>query len=158
MMLHPHRVSAVLIGAPGYVTLLDDSLNGWPDTADFETVFAQPLDTAALARVAVRIIVGNQNLDKAFMSVPPDSPIWAERSDAAGHNRVERAQALAENLRRNGLTVELVLADECRHAFTAAIQSDVVDFLVRSAAPPRIRQSRVCALASVRSPMPGLPR
>ena len=135
VLFHPDRVIAASIGAPGYVTILDEDLDWWPGMRNFETVAGHPLDREALARIPVQIIVGRGDLDETFMVIPPDSLLWAPGADRCGRNRVERAHALAENLKSNGVSVDLVVAEESRHALTAPIFEPAMLFLRRTSPP-----------------------
>ncbi|GAA1656781.1 hypothetical protein GCM10009744_57000 [Kribbella alba] len=56
--LHPDRLAAASIPAPGRITQLDDSLPWWLGTKGFEEKFGQPVDFEALRRVPIQLVVG----------------------------------------------------------------------------------------------------
>lgn len=60
LYLHPDRISAVSIGAPGSSTLIGP--HPWPrGTLDTETIFGIPVDPARFASTRVQIIVGSED-------------------------------------------------------------------------------------------------
>lgn len=61
--LHPERLTAISIGAPGCVTLLDDAHDFWIGTRDFETRFGKPINLTALRNVDVQMVVGGDDTD-----------------------------------------------------------------------------------------------
>lgn len=109
LYLRPERLSAVVVAAPGSVTLPDARLHWWAGLADFEARFGRPVDWDALRRVAAHLVVGADDTDPAGTIRAPDHPHWMEGADAAGSNRVERLRALHAQL----------LAHECKVSFEA---------------------------------------
>src|SRR5690606_14710605 len=57
-LLHPERVSAVCVGAPGSVTLLDDGRDWWVGIRDAKERFGRAVDLEALRNVRVLAVVG----------------------------------------------------------------------------------------------------
>jgi len=103
--LHPRRLAAVSIGVPGRTTLLDPDAR-WPDgTADFEARFRLPVDLQALTRMPAQVVVGRDDTDPSELA--PGS--------AGGGTRVERAERLAANWRRNGISVQLDIVAGAAH-------------------------------------------
>ena len=103
--LHPERLAAVSVGAPGMVTLLDFDLDFWPGVRDFETVFGKPLDVAAMRRTAIQLVVGGDDTDTWEISVNPGDPSWMEGADRAGANRQDRIWALKASFEAQGIGV-----------------------------------------------------
>jgi poly(3-hydroxybutyrate) depolymerase len=103
--LHPNRLRAVSVGAPGRTTLIDVE-KVWPDgTADLESRFGIAVDVEALRRVPMHIVVGAMDTDPT--SLAPGS--------AGGNTRVERAERLAANWQANGLLVLLDIVPDTAH-------------------------------------------
>ena len=61
--LHPQRLSAVTIGAPGNVTLIDDGRDWWVGTRNFRDEFGVALDVAEMRKVRVQMIVGAEDAE-----------------------------------------------------------------------------------------------
>ncbi len=76
LMLQPHRLSAASIGAPGYVTLLDQALPWWAGTQDFAAIFGQPPDLDAMRRVAIHLVVGADDLDRVPGVAHSQDGVW----------------------------------------------------------------------------------
>ena len=55
--LHPERLHAVSIGAPGSVTLLDDERDWWVGTRDLKARFGRAIDLDAMRAVRVQLVV-----------------------------------------------------------------------------------------------------
>ena len=56
--LHPDRLSSVTVGAPGSMTLIDDTQDFWLGTRDWEQRFGTALDLQAMKRVPSLLLVG----------------------------------------------------------------------------------------------------
>ena len=107
LMLQPHRLSAVSIGAPGYVTLLDEALPWWAGTQDFVAIFGHPPDLDAVRGVAVHLVVGADDLETEVLRVPKGHPLWVRGVEQAGPTRVARIEALEASLRAAGCATTL---------------------------------------------------
>lgn len=105
LYLHPERLLAVSIGAPGLVTLLDERRPWWTGVADLEERFGRPLDLDALRAVAVQTVIGADDVETWEITIPPGSPLWVEGANDAGATRLDRLDALAASLRARGLDV-----------------------------------------------------
>ncbi len=125
--LHPGRRKAVVVGAPGSVTLPDDT-RAWPEgTGDIEAVFGIPLELDALRSVPFRVLVGELDTDTANMA--PGTP--------PGDTRLRRALALTGALARAAVPVEIQIVAGVGHeagAVTAAATSFVAEVLERGRA------------------------
>lgn len=105
LLLHPEKVAAVSIGAPGAVTLVDPERDWWVGTRDVSTQFGVDLDLEALRRVRVLTVIGAEDSGHDEVFVPQDSPHWMPDANRAGADRQERLAALAENLSSFGVSV-----------------------------------------------------
>jgi poly(3-hydroxybutyrate) depolymerase len=111
--LHPDRLSAVSIGAPGRVTRIDAANSWWLGTGDVKERFGIELDLEALRQVPVQMIVGAE-----------DTATWeiAEPGiDAGGDTRVERLTTLRDNWEKHGIKVRFDLVEGMAHSGSTAI-------------------------------------
>ncbi|MGI5127788.1 alpha/beta hydrolase [Pseudonocardia sp. CA-107938] len=119
LYLHPDRVAAVAIGAPGGVTVLDHTL-AWPEgIADTRERFGITVDPAAVARVPVLLVIGGDD-GRADLAAMGDH----------GHSRPEQLDRLAESLIHHGAAVEKVVVPGVGHS-AAGTRPPVTDFFAR---------------------------
>lgn len=119
-LLHPGRLTAVSIGAPGRVTLPTPDA-AWPrGIADVEQRFGIAHDAAAFARVPVQVLVGSLDDD------PADLAVVAPGGDGVG--RLTLARALRTALRERGSSVRFDVVAGVGHD-GAATTGVVADFL-----------------------------
>ncbi|HSW09140.1 alpha/beta hydrolase [Aquabacterium sp.] len=105
--LHPERLQAVAIGAPGSVTLLDDRRD-WPvGTRDLKARFGREIDLEAMRAVRVQLVVGAADIETWEINYPEDSVQYAPGINDTGRTRPERIATLAANLAQHGIA--------CRH-------------------------------------------
>jgi poly(3-hydroxybutyrate) depolymerase len=109
--LHPERLHAVSLAAPGMVTLVDDAHDCWIGVRDFAARFGQPVDSSALRRVQVQTLVGAND------AVPHVGVEGSTAYDHAGRHRVERLRTLARNFRDHGIDVEHLEVEGVAHEF-----------------------------------------
>lgn len=103
--LHPDRLSAVSIGAPGIVTLLDRDRDFWVGVRNFEAVFGKPLDLAAMRGVPVQMVIGGADTETWEITVRPGSDLWMHDAGLAGPDRIARLQALKRSFEAEGIAV-----------------------------------------------------
>jgi pimeloyl-ACP methyl ester carboxylesterase len=116
LYLHPERLRAVSIGAPGLVTLLGADRPWWAGTADVERVFGRSLDPDAIARVPVQTVIGADDVATWEITIPEGSPLWVEGADDAGVTRLDRIDALRRSLEGAGVSVRHDVVDGCGHS------------------------------------------
>ncbi len=118
-LLHPTRVRAVSIGAPGRVTLFDQE--PWPlGLGGVEQEFGLDIDLDAIGRVAFQVVVGELDHAEELLAAAADDA----REARAGTTRVQRSQRLAAELRDSGAMVDLEVVAGAAHdaaAMTAAM-------------------------------------
>lgn len=107
LFMHPERLQAVSIGAPGTVSLLNPDRDWWPGIRDFAKRTGKPLDAAAMRRVQVQLIIGSEDTESWDVIVSRESPTWAPGANDAGSNRRERLAALGASLQSQGVPVVL---------------------------------------------------
>ncbi|MCW5708048.1 alpha/beta hydrolase [Shinella sp.] len=104
-ILHPERLWAASIGAPGSVTLLDPTRDWWVGIRDLEARFGQPFQPQELAKVPVQMVVGDADLETWEITHQPGGRYYMEGANDAGATRPERLAALAESFRDAGVDV-----------------------------------------------------
>lgn len=115
LYLHPERLEAVSICAPGSPTLLDGNRDWWVGVRDIEQRFGRPLNRDALRDVAVHLAVGDCDTDTHEITHREGSPHWMAGANDSGITRVDRLKTLAESLRANDLKVEVDVLSGVRH-------------------------------------------
>jgi poly(3-hydroxybutyrate) depolymerase len=129
LYLHPKRVLAASIGAPGMVTLLDAAKPWHVGTADLEAKFGIAPDIAAMRAVRVQMIVGAEDTATWEITVPETSHLYMQGVNDAGRNRIERLTALKESFLANGIDVQLDIVPGVAHeGWKPALLDRVRDF------------------------------
>lgn len=134
LLLQPHRLHAVSIGAPGYVTLVDEALPWWTGIGDFAAVFGHPPDLAAMRRVAVHLVIGAEDTETEVIRLPEGHPLWVPGADRQGATRIARIEALADSLRAQGIAATLDVVPGVGHSGEATFPA-VAAFLAPRLAP-----------------------
>lgn len=106
-ILHPEKLWAASIGAPGSVTLLDPNRDWWVGIRDIEARFGKRFDAAALSKLPVHMVVGDADLETWEITHKPGSAYYMEGANDAGATRPERLEALAASFRAAGVDVTL---------------------------------------------------
>jgi pimeloyl-ACP methyl ester carboxylesterase len=116
MMLHPRRLDAVSIGAPGYVSLLDDSLPWWAGTEGFAATFGHPPDIKAMGAVNIQLVIGMKDTTLEHIEVPQGDPRLMDAVEQSGRTRIARMRTLEANLRAAGCDPRLDWVPGAGHA------------------------------------------
>ena len=106
-ILHPTRLRAVSIGAPGLVTLIDPQRPWWTGTADIGKRFGVALDLAAMRQVPVQMVIGDQDTETWEIVLDERSQWWMPAANDAGATRLERIATLRRNFETHGIAVQL---------------------------------------------------
>ena len=115
LLLHPGRVRAASIGAPGQVTLLDPDLPWHAGLRGIEHRFGQPLDMAALRGVPLQMVVGELDTNADELDHGLDDPELRAAAARSGRNRIERLQAMHRSWTAAGISAEFELMPGVRH-------------------------------------------
>jgi hypothetical protein len=142
LMLQPHKLWAVSIGAPGSVTLLDPSRDWWVGTRNFAELFGQELDIPAMKQVAVQMVVGAADLETWEITHKPGGRNWMPDANHAGTNRPERLASLRDNFAAHGIAARFDLVPNTPHDGVKVVPV-VEDFFAGELA--RIRAARKAA-------------
>ncbi|GAA2848494.1 hypothetical protein GCM10010517_05740 [Streptosporangium fragile] len=129
--LHPRRLRAVSIGAPGLVTLLDPHWPWWAGTRDFTERLGARLDLEAMRDVAVQMIIGAEDTDTWEITVTEQDALWVEGADSAGATRVDRLSSLHRSFTDAGITARLDVVPGAAHSGFDILPA-VQDFLSRT--------------------------
>ncbi|SFO54089.1 hypothetical protein SAMN04489713_10751 [Actinomadura madurae] len=118
LYVHPERLTAVSIGAPGRITL--PTAASWPrGIDDLQDRFGHAFDPDAVARVPIQVLAGSlDNIPSTSASPPADG----------GPDRLSRAHALATALKDLGAQVQMDVVEGVGHDGTAVLPT-VVTFL-----------------------------
>ncbi len=111
--LHPERLAALSVGAPGRVTRIDPDVPWWLGTADVAERFGREVDLDVLRTVPVQMLVGDADTETWEIAEPG--------LDAGGDTRVERMTALRDNWERHGIAVRFELIPGMGHSGSAAL-------------------------------------
>lgn len=112
--LHPDRLRAVSIGAPGRLTLIDDSQDwwlGWKGMGDALGIDPQP---ELLSSVPVQMVVGERDVETWEINNRGESN-WKDGAEKAGATRIERLQTLRRNFKNHGISVRFDLVPGVAH-------------------------------------------
>ena len=119
--LHPDKLLAVSIGAPGAVTLIDES-------RDF------CVDLPAMRGVAVQMVVGAADLETWEIDYQPGNRNYMDGINDTGRTRVERNTALRRNFESHGIAVRQDIVPNVPHDGTKvlpAVQDFFLDVLAK---------------------------
>ena len=144
--LHPATLLGVSVGAPGMVTLLDDSLPWWRGIAGLGDIFDLDVDLDALRRVPVQMVVGAEDVETWEITVAPGSRFWMEGANDAGVTRIDRIRTLADSFARHDIAVRLDLVPGVAHngyAMLAPVHSFFAEVLERHRAEGAIHSAAV---------------
>ncbi|MBX9463692.1 MAG: alpha/beta hydrolase [Aquamicrobium sp.] len=115
-MLHPQRLRAVAIGAPGVVTLLNQDYDWWVGVRDLKARFGIEIDLEAMRRVKVQTLIGGADDATWEITIPRDSKLWMDGADLQGANRLERIAALADSFEAHGIAVRRDIVPGIAHS------------------------------------------
>ncbi|EIM73550.1 hypothetical protein A33O_15286 [Nitratireductor aquibiodomus RA22] len=115
LYLHPERLLAASIGAPGIVTLLDFDQDFWVGVRDFEAVFGKAVDLDAVRGVAVQMIVGGDDTETWEITPEPGDAWWMPGAELAGKTRIDRLHSLKNSFDKHRIGVELEVVPGSAH-------------------------------------------
>lgn len=108
LYLHPERLRAISIGAPGTVTLLDNEEDYWVGIRNFEDVFGKKLDLDTVRDVPIQLLAGDQDLSVRWCKIlPEDREFWMNNANKSGITRFDRLLALAKSYSDQGIEPEV---------------------------------------------------
>lgn len=129
-MLHPSRLRAISIGAPGVVTLLDDRYDFWAGTRDVEERFGAAVDFEAMRRVAVHMLIGEGDTETWEIAMSPDDEWWIDGAELQGKTRLDRMAALRRSYEAQGIQVTQDIVPGIAHDDRTMLEP-VMEFFAR---------------------------
>ncbi len=114
--LHPQRLAAISIGAPGMVTLLDDTKPWWVGVADLKNVFDIELDLDAMRNVPVQMVVGGNDIETWEITIPEGGRWYMPGVNDSGVTRIDRLTALRESFEQRDIAVQFDTVPGVAHA------------------------------------------
>lgn len=113
--LHPRKLVALSIGAPGKVTLLDDSLPWWRGTDGLPCADARGVDLDALRRVPLQYVIGADDDGASGVRTDRDSPHWMPGINDAGSDRMSLLRSFETSAREHGLPLRVDIVPDVAH-------------------------------------------
>lgn len=104
--LHPQKLKAVSISAPGSVTLLDREQDWWVGVADIEQRLGGKVDLQRLQQVPVHLSVGLLDIETREITHVEGGKYFMPGANAAGRTRIDRNDQLKASLLQNGVRVQ----------------------------------------------------
>ncbi|ETF00514.1 hydrolase [Advenella kashmirensis W13003] len=126
-LLHPQRLWAVSIGAPGSVTLLDTNSDWWIGVKGMQEKFGISPDFETLKKLPVHMIVGKADLETWEITHREGGKFYMPGANKAGATRPERIATLRKSFQDAGVKVHLDLVDNVAHNGLACVRQ-VQDF------------------------------
>ncbi|MXW48029.1 MAG: alpha/beta hydrolase [Gammaproteobacteria bacterium] len=115
LYLHPKRLSALSICAPGNVTLPDPELP-WPaGVKGLKELFGISFDSKAVHAVPTHMAIGDADTETWEIAKSPDDPVYISRVNDLHTNRIVRLQRLRDELRNRGSATLLEFVEGVAH-------------------------------------------
>jgi poly(3-hydroxybutyrate) depolymerase len=115
LILHPRRLWAASIGAPGSVTLLDPNRDWWVGVRDIEDRLGVSLDVDSMREVPVHMVVGAADLETWEITHRDDGRYFMPHANDAGRTRPERLDSLRRSFDAAGIGVRFDLMPGVAH-------------------------------------------
>ncbi len=114
-ILHPGRIRAASIGAPGAVTLIDRDKPWWAGVRDCEERFGIAVRPEAYRGLPVHFVVGDADTETWEIRFQPGDRYWVEGANEAGATRGERIRALKQSFDSHGAHTRLDIVPGAAH-------------------------------------------
>lgn len=114
-ILHPERVWALSIGAPGSVTQIDENQDWWVGIRNLPEVFGVRFNREAFARIPVHMIVGGADREAWEITHTETSRYWMPGANSAGTTRPERLATLKKSFESAGARVQFDVVPGVSH-------------------------------------------
>lgn len=115
LLMHPKRLWAASIGAPGSITQIDPDRDWWVGTRDMKAKFGMDVDVAAMREVAVQMVVGAADLETWEITFQEGRKGWMPGANDSGRTRPERLETLRRNFEKHGIAVRFDLVPNVPH-------------------------------------------
>lgn len=127
-LVHPERLWALSIGAPGSVTLIDSTRSWWVGMGGFRERFGTDFDVEALRAVPVQMVVGQADLETWEITHRVGGRHYMPGANDAGATRPQRLRTLASSFRAAGINVRFDEVANVAHNGLQVVKT-VQDFL-----------------------------
>lgn len=98
LFLHPERLSAASVCAPGSPTLLDFTQDWWVGVRNARELFGRDVEVAEIAKVKIHLAAGVLDTDTSEITHAEGGRHWMPGANDAGVTRIERLRTLADSL------------------------------------------------------------
>lgn len=115
LLLHPERLRAVSLGAPGAVTLPDEGVDWWAGVRDVRSLFGKSFDGAGVCQVPIQLVISDADTETWEIRAQPASRYWPVATEWLQSNRVDRIRVLHRALLGLGAHVELQVLNGLQH-------------------------------------------
>lgn len=115
LYLHPERLLAASVGAPGIITMPDETKASWSGVADLETRFGKVFNAEALKNVKLQFVTGNLDTETWEIAVKPDYHAYNKGINDETTNRLQKLTALRDALTERGVSVQLDIVPGVAH-------------------------------------------
>lgn len=120
--LHPERLLGISIGAPGTVTLADESKEWWTGVRGMQARFGRPFNPAAMREVPCQLVVGSEDIETWDVEVGAQSTLWCDGINDSGVTRIERLQSLEASLNAQGIETRFDMVPGVEHVTLGVIE------------------------------------
>ena len=124
LYLHPHRLAALSIGAPGNVTL-PDLVRPWPaGVRGQEERFGVDFDPDAVRAVPIHLVVGGADTETWEIAKSPEDPVYVGGVNDESTTRIAKLKRLRDALDALGASTRLDVVEGAAHhgpAMTPAV-------------------------------------
>lgn len=103
--VHPNRLMALSVGAPGVVTLPEGTRDWCVGVKNQEALFGIPLQIDGMKSVPVQTVIGEEDTETWEITISSDSRYWQEGINDSGANRHDRLVSLRRGLEGLGVNV-----------------------------------------------------
>lgn len=114
-ILHPGRIRAASVGAPGAVTLIDRERPWWAGVRDCTERFGIEIDPAAYRGLPIHFVVGNADEETWEITFSPEDRYYVDGANDAGRTRGERIRRLAASFEACGARTRLDVVADATH-------------------------------------------
>jgi predicted peptidase len=135
LYLHPDRLAAISIGAPGRITQLDPDQPWWLGTGGVAEIFGAEPDVEAIRRVPVQLVVGDDDVETWEIN-NPGGDNWMDGVELTGSTRKERLRTLERNFTAQGIPVRFDVVPGVAHS-GRGVRPAVEDFFAELLRAPR---------------------
>lgn len=115
LLLHPERLRAVSLGAPGAVTLPDEGVDWWAGVRDLRSLFGKAFDGAGVCQVPIQLVISDADTETWEIREQPASRYWPVAAERLKSNRIDRIRVLHRALLGLGARVELQVLEGLQH-------------------------------------------